>query len=128
MAQRPPFLQSFAKLLGDRSGNFAMMTAIVIPVVIMAAGSAVDFTVANSERTNLQQVADSAVLAGGAVFDGTNFSTAKAVTEHYIKGQLEGATDEQGTVDEALTNKVKYQVTSSDKTLKVSMKKAVPTS
>lgn len=104
------------------------MTALAVPVVIVAAGSAVDYTVATTEKTKLQQVADSAVLAGGAVFDGTNFSTAQAVAVRYIKGQVETATDEQNSDDKALTNKVKYKVSSSDKTLKVWLQKSVPTS
>lgn len=122
------FLQLCNKLFRDRSGNFAMMTAIVIPVVIVAAGSAVDYTVANSEQTNLQQVADSAVLAGGAVFDGTNFSTAEAAAVHYIKGQVETAIDDKTSSDKDMANTVKYRVSSSDKTLKVWMQKSVPTS
>ncbi|WP_438751820.1 TadE/TadG family type IV pilus assembly protein [Pararhizobium sp. O133] len=128
MATRSTFAQLCAKLFRDRSGNFGIMAAVAVPVIIVAAGSAVDYTVANSDRTNLQQVADSAVLAGGAVFDGTNFAVAEAAAVHYIKGQVETATDEQNSDDKALTNKVKYKVSSSDKTLRVWMQKSVPTS
>ncbi|KQS89669.1 MULTISPECIES: TadE/TadG family type IV pilus assembly protein [unclassified Rhizobium] len=128
MATRSTFFQLCDKLLADRSGNFAIMTAIALPVVIVAAGSAVDYTVATTEKTRLQEVADSAVLAGGAVFDGTNFAAAEAVTVHYIKGQVNTATDEEITEDKALANKVKYKVTASDKTLKVVLQKSVPTS
>ena len=31
-----------SRLLRDRSGNFAMVTAVVIPVILMAAGVAID--------------------------------------------------------------------------------------
>lgn len=128
MAHRSTFWQLCKHLLKDRSGNFAIMTAVAAPVVIVAAGSAVDYTVATTEKTRLQQVADSAVLAGGAVFDGTNFAVAEAAAVHYIKGQLSVASDAENKDDKALTNNVKYRVSSSDKTLKVWMQKSVPTS
>jgi Flp pilus assembly protein TadG len=131
MAQRSRLIQSCFNFAADKSGNFAMLTAVVLPVVLVAAGSAVDFSVARSERTNLQDVADGAVLAGGGVFDGTNFSTAKAMAEKFIKAQVTGAAEE-GTSENASSEDLKlgvvrYKISAVDKTLTVTMAKPVPT-
>lgn len=129
MSLRFRLLQSCSNLARDRSGNFALMTAIVLPVVLMAGGSAVDFGVAYSEKTNLQDIADEAVLAGGGVFDGTNFSAAKTMAEKFIKAQPQtaGAIDEETSKDNKLAV-LRYKITAADKTLTVAITKPVPTS
>ncbi len=73
-----------AELVNDRSGNFAMMTGLLAVPLLLAAGMAVDYSMAASERTNLQQIADGAALAGGKIFDGTNLSDATAVANAFI--------------------------------------------
>lgn len=128
MAKRATFLKSCSKLIGDRRGNFGMTAAIVLPVVALAAGSAVDFSVAHAERTHLQGIADSAALAGGGTFDGSNFADAKKVAETYIKLQLGSTPAEEDAPDAALGAGVKYSVSADDKTLTVAIRKAVPTS
>lgn len=131
MAQRSRLLQSCLDFAADKSGNFAMLTAVVLPVFLVAAGSAVDFGVARSERTNLQDIADGAVLAGGGVFDGTNFSTAKAMAEKFIKAQSTGATDEEtsqnASSEDGKLGVLRYKISAVDKTLTVAMTETVPT-
>lgn len=77
-------LCSFKRLLRDGSGNFGVMTALLMVPLCLAAGAAVDYATAVGQKTNLQQIADGAVLAGGKVFDGTNFDTAKAQAQAFI--------------------------------------------
>ncbi|MEI1249073.1 TadE/TadG family type IV pilus assembly protein [Rhizobium aouanii] len=72
------------RMLGDRGGNFGIMTAIIAVPLMLAAGLAVDFSVARVEKTNLQQIADGAALAGAKVFDGTNLADAKAAAQKYV--------------------------------------------
>ncbi|WP_455270147.1 pilus assembly protein TadG-related protein [Rhizobium herbae] len=133
MTKRSRLLQSCFNLARDKSGNFAMLTALVLPVVLVGAGSAVDISAAYSERTTLQDIADGAVLAGGGVFDGTNFSTAKAMAEKFIAAQSATAKDEETNQGEKLPEDEKlavigYKISAVDKTLTVAMTKPVPTS
>ncbi len=50
------------RILTEKLGNFGIMTAILMPLLIMAAGSAIDLTNALSEKTRLQDAADAAAL------------------------------------------------------------------
>jgi Flp pilus assembly protein TadG len=127
MTKRTRLLQSCFKLAADKSGNFAMLTAIILPVVLVAGGSAVDVSVAFSEKSKLQDIADGAVLAAGGVFDGTNFATAKSMAEKFIAAQASGAVDEETSTDPKLAV-LRYKVSAKDNTLTVTMTKPVPTS
>lgn len=51
------------RLKSDRGGNFAMATAIMLPVLVVAAGGAVDASSAYLERTHIQGQLDAAILA-----------------------------------------------------------------
>ncbi|QLF69821.1 pilus assembly protein [Peteryoungia desertarenae] len=54
---------SAARLLRDRGGNFGMLTALLIPVLLVTAGGALDVTLAMAEKARLQGELDAAVLA-----------------------------------------------------------------
>jgi Flp pilus assembly protein TadG len=56
---------AFSRLLRQRSGNVALIGALVAPVVILAAGGILDLTSASSRQAALQQAADAAAV--GAV-------------------------------------------------------------
>ncbi|MBB1247984.1 TadE/TadG family type IV pilus assembly protein [Rhizobium sp. G21] len=53
-------------MLVDRSGNFALMAALVATPVIMASGIAIDMITAYTTRTEMQNAADAAVLAAAS--------------------------------------------------------------
>lgn len=55
-----------SQLLKNKHGNFALTTAIVLPVVIGAAGVAVDFNVGVTTKTDLQNALDAAVLSAAS--------------------------------------------------------------
>lgn len=76
------------RLLQDRGGNFAVMTGLLCVPLVFSMGSAVDLFSAYTERTNMQEVADSAALAGGRTYDGTNSAAAIAQAQKYISGQM----------------------------------------
>ncbi|RZI60145.1 MAG: pilus assembly protein, partial [Pseudomonas sp.] len=63
-----------------------MITALVATPLIIAAGGAIDYTLATRERVNMQGVVDSAALAGARVFNGTNAGAAKVAAERFIAG------------------------------------------
>ena len=52
------------RFLGDRRGNFAVLYALTLPILIFGVGMAVDYTRAAALRAELNSDADAAVLAG----------------------------------------------------------------
>ncbi|MDR6817081.1 Flp pilus assembly protein TadG [Neorhizobium sp. 2083] len=56
----------FARLAKDRAGNFGIMTAVALPVLLAVGGVAVDLTHVMEEKNKLQALADSATLAAAA--------------------------------------------------------------
>ncbi|EUB97077.1 von Willebrand factor type A [Rhizobium sp. CF080] len=54
------------RLAKDRAGNFGIMTAIMLPVLLAVGGVAVDLTHVMEEKNKLQALADSATLAAAA--------------------------------------------------------------
>lgn len=77
---------TLSRLLKDRGGNFGIITAVVTVPLLLAAGSAIDLTSAYVERTNMQNIADTAALAGAALYDGTNANEAIARAKAFLKG------------------------------------------
>jgi hypothetical protein len=61
------------------------MTALIAVPMLLAAGMAVDYTAASTERAAMQDVADSAALAGASVYDGTNEKAAITAAEGFLK-------------------------------------------
>ncbi|MCJ8521321.1 Flp pilus assembly protein TadG/uncharacterized protein YegL [Pseudorhizobium tarimense] len=72
--------QEISRLLKDRSGNFGMMTAILLPVLLGAGGVALDLTNMMMSKTQMQEAADSAALAAS-----TALATGKAEDETAAK-------------------------------------------
>ncbi|MCJ8055522.1 VWA domain-containing protein [Shinella curvata] len=89
----------FARLIGDRCGNFAMMTAIVCPLILAAGGVAIDLTNIVMTRANLQDAADSAALAAASALanDAKSKAEAKLLAMQFLKTQMYGGTG--GNVD-----------------------------
>ncbi|MCM2474910.1 pilus assembly protein [Rhizobium sp. CG5] len=61
--------KSIVPLLQERTGNFGIMTAILLPVLLTAAGGAVDMSRAFNEKAHLQMLIDAAVLAAAQETD-----------------------------------------------------------
>lgn len=102
-----------ARLLGDRGGNFAMMTAIVCPVILAAGGVAIDLTKMVMTRTTLQDAADSAALAAASALanDSKSQAEAKLLAMQFLKTQMNGgvATDEASQAGEADDNDAAFE-------------------
>lgn len=80
----------FARLMRDRAGNFGIMTAAMIPVLIGVAGVAMDLTSVMEEKNRLQALADSATLgAASAMADKGTMTAQEAQTlaENILFGQ-----------------------------------------
>ncbi|TCV66348.1 Flp pilus assembly protein TadG [Neorhizobium sp. R1-B] len=78
----------FARLMKDRAGNFGIMTAIAIPVLMGAAGVAIDLTRVIEEKNHLQAAADAATLAAASAMseEGTMSETdaEKLMMDFYV--------------------------------------------
>ena len=60
---------TFCSFKASESGNIAIIGAVAILPMIMAAGAAVDYSTAYNVSTKLQDIADSAALAGASRFN-----------------------------------------------------------
>lgn len=78
------------RLAGDMSGNFAITTAFVIPVLIGVAGMAVDLTNLVMFKTKLQTAADTATLAAASSLAAKAKAEegAKALSLQFLRGQI----------------------------------------
>jgi Flp pilus assembly protein TadG len=84
------FLHHMRRLSSNRNGNFAMMTAIVLPVLIGGAGLAIDLGNIMLSQRQLQEATDSAALAvSTALADGKADETSgKALAKDFVGGQM----------------------------------------
>jgi len=101
-----------SRLRNDRHGNFGMMTAIVLPVLIGAAGVAIDFSNMVLQQRQLQEASDAAALAAAtALADGKAASTAEAQTlaKDFVVGQMTNYLSSTDAV--SLKNKTSVTVT-----------------
>ncbi|RXT26730.1 pilus assembly protein TadG [Rhizobium leguminosarum] len=78
------------RLLDDRRGNFGMMTAIMIPVLLGAAGLAIDYSNMALSKRELQEATDSAALAAATALanEKTDEAGAKSLAKNFVAGQM----------------------------------------
>ncbi len=77
----------FRSLLRDRSGNFAMMLSLLLVPLFVTVGLAIDYSRAQSAKTHLQEVADSAVLALASSRE-TNEAKLTTLANDYIQANF----------------------------------------
>jgi Flp pilus assembly protein TadG len=83
-------MANFHRLLRDCSGNFGMITAVMLPVLLGAAGFAVDITNAMQVKGNLQGIADAASLAAASAMSQQAYTKSQAedLAENYFVAQI----------------------------------------
>lgn len=83
-------MSNFERIARDRGGNFGMITAILLPVLLGTAGFAVDFSNAMQIKNSLQGIADSAALAAAAGMSQDKLTKAQAedLAEDFLISQL----------------------------------------
>jgi Flp pilus assembly protein TadG len=94
------------RFLEDRAGNFGLMTAILLPVLVGAAGVALDLTNAMQMKNTMQGLADSAALsAASSMADkGLTSSQAQEQAKSILAAQISNytnPTDAQAAADTA---------------------------
>ncbi|WP_172724133.1 TadE/TadG family type IV pilus assembly protein [Neorhizobium sp. T25_27] len=82
----------FARLAKDRAGNFGIMTAALLPVLLAVGGVAVDLTQAMDQKNQLQALADGATLAAASAMAAkgtmTTAEAQKLGTDMYIAQKI----------------------------------------
>lgn len=81
-----------------------MVTAVVIPVILMAAGVAIDLTKTVLAKAELQDASDAAVLAAAAALanDGKSIEEARTIAQELFALQMSGASSLVKEGDETL--------------------------
>nr|CAD6630145.1 TadE/TadG family protein [arsenite-oxidising bacterium NT-25] len=86
-------MKSFTDLLRCRSGNFAITTALLLPVLLGVGGMALDFTGALVTRGSAQAAADSASLAASSALAAEKIGSkaqAERLAERFVAAHLAG--------------------------------------
>lgn len=125
----------FSRLIGCRSGNFGMITAIIIPVAAAGAGVAMDLNRMVQIKSILQDSADSGALAAANALAVKNISDDEAVAlaKKFMASQFynivpkeNSGTDSSGTtapvdVDKAAIGSVERTTATGGKTYDVTL-------
>lgn len=94
-----------SRLLKDRLGNFGMMTALLLPVLLGAGGISIDLTKMMMTKNRLQDASDSAALAAASALANDNMSIedAKLLALEFLKTQMQSGGASPGDPDSADT-------------------------
>ncbi len=86
---------ALARLIEDRGGNFAIITAVALPVLLGVGGVAVDLSNAMQMKSDLQGIADAAALAAASSMaqNGTSVADAQTLAKNYLIAQLTSNTN-----------------------------------
>jgi Flp pilus assembly protein TadG len=91
MAKRSTLLQSCSALVGDRQGNFGLMAALLLPVLLASGGVAIDVTNMMMAKNHLQDATDSAALAASSALanEAATQAQAKLMAMEFVKTQMQ---------------------------------------
>ncbi|MGG6897806.1 VWA domain-containing protein [Rhizobium sp. BR 315] len=105
----------FKKFLANSAGNFGILTAVSIPVLVATGGVALDVTNMTLSHSQLQEATDAAALAAAtALANGTaTTTTAKDLGNNFVLGQMSNYLSGDGATADALKAGTSTSVTSS---------------
>jgi len=117
-------LRKTRALILDRAGNFGMMTAIALPVLLAAGGVAVDMANMVMTKNKLQDATDAAALAAASALasQGVTHAEAKRIALNFLKAQVtstqslddsadDDASGEAPDDDDAIANATSVDIT-----------------
>jgi Flp pilus assembly protein TadG len=118
MTKRSKFLQSCSALIADRGGNFALMAALVIPVLFASGGVAMDMANMMMAKNQLQDATDTAALAASSALinEGMSIENATKLAKEFLKNQSRNSLtagmspEELAAFDAAFINKAKVNI------------------
>lgn len=90
------------RLRFDERGNVAIITAFVLPVLLLMVGSTLDYASMVTQRTQLQSVADAAAIAAGRemTLAGGDKARVMAVAKAHVAARVASAHTSKITVDD----------------------------
>lgn len=90
MLNLPPLLSRLVDLFKNRSGNFGILTAVALPMLLACGGVAVDLTNEALAHNELQAATDAAALATASalVAATATTSTAQSLAADFVAGQM----------------------------------------
>jgi Flp pilus assembly protein TadG len=112
-------MSKLKRLAADRSGNFGMMTAVLLPVLVGVAGLAMDVTNAMQVKSDLQGVADAASLAAASAMAQRGYTKAQAealardyfVAQVMAEGPSNAAASEKAAMEQLIRDATKATAT-----------------
>lgn len=90
-------------LLRCRSGNFALMAALVMIPLMISVGVAIDFAAALSRKTDMQNAADAAALAAAADGAGAENTVAYGLLDAHLSADTMKGAEEAPTWEHQVT-------------------------
>ncbi|MGO7592993.1 pilus assembly protein TadG-related protein [Rhizobium leguminosarum] len=114
------------RMLGDRGGNFGIMTAILLPVLVGAAGLAIDFSNAILSKRELQEATDAGALAAAtALANGTapTAAAAETIAKEFVSGQMANyvGTEAMNSIKAGTSVNVNASTTATSKSYKITV-------
>lgn len=90
MTKRSTLLQTCSALVGNRQGNFGLMAALLLPVLLASGGVAIDVTNMMMAKNHLQDATDSAALAASSALanEAATQAQAKLMATEFVKTQM----------------------------------------
>lgn len=97
------------RFVRNESGNFGIVTAIVLPLALATAGVAIDLTHIVQVRSELQNAADAAALAAASAMSskGLTDDEAKALAKEFLAAQMANLAGSSGSLDEDFESDLK---------------------
>ncbi len=80
-------------MLKDRGGNFGMMAALAMPLILAAGGVAIDMAKMVTTKNQMQDAADAAALAAASALvskEKPDIAKAKEIATNFLKAQTTG--------------------------------------
>ncbi len=112
---------TLCSLMRDKGANFGILAALTVPILLVAAGGAVDFSIGISEKTRLQGELDAAILAAAKETDET---AQRSLAESYMTDLAVSETERKALEAAGTTLALKRNA---DGSLTGNYKKAHPT-
>ncbi|MFS8044595.1 vWA domain-containing protein [Rhizobium sp. BR 314] len=107
-------LRTFGKLLRNSSGNFGILTAVAIPVLVAAGGVGIDIANMSLSRSQLQEATDAAALGTATALANGSATTANAkdLANKLVLGQMSNYLSGDAGASDALKAGTSTAVTS----------------
>lgn len=123
----------FDRLRHDRGGNFGIITAILLPVLIGTAGFAIDTMNIIASQRQLQEAADAGALATATALAAGKVTTddqAKALAKDFVTGQMANYVDAAtiSAIKSSTTVNIDTTTSSNGKSYKIAVNASYPLS